>query len=167
MYGLPQAASDVLQPAMLAELDAGDTLRVEHGDRKFFAPVSAKELAALLADFPDATLLAGGTDVGLWVTKQYQVLDVVIYTGRIAELGRVEETATHIEIGAAVTLSESMLAIIAIYPDLEELFPALCVTTHSKRGDLRRQYREWIANRRFDAGTHGRGHHPVATFATR
>ncbi len=122
MYELPQAASDVVQSAMLAELDASDTLCVEQGDRKFFAPVSSVELATLLADFPGATILAGGTDIGLWVTKQHRVLDVVIYTGRIAELGRIEETATHIEIGAAVTLSESMQAIIAYYPNLEELF---------------------------------------------
>ncbi len=122
MYDLPQALTDAVQTAQLAELDASDSLCVEQGNRKFFAPVSGKELAALLADFPDATILAGGTDVGLWVTKQQRVLDVVIYTGRIAELGRIEESATHIEIGAAVTLSECMQTIIAHYPNLAELF---------------------------------------------
>jgi len=122
MYGLPLAACEAVQSEMLAELDAGDTLRVQQGDRKFFAPVSSKEFATLLADFPDATILAGGTDVGLWVTKQHRVLDVVIYTGRIAELRRIEKTESHIEIGAAVTLSESMQTIVANYPDLDELF---------------------------------------------
>lgn len=122
MYGLPQASSDAVDTEKLAELDASDSLCVQHGERKFFAPVSCSELAALLADYPNATLLAGGTDVGLWVTKQHRVLDIVIYTGRIDELGRIEETETHIEIGAAVTLSESMQSIIAQYPDLDELF---------------------------------------------
>ncbi len=122
MYDLPQALTDTVQTAQLAELDASDSLCVEQGNRKFFAPVSSEELAALLADFPDATILAGGTDVGLWVTKQQRVLDIVIYTGRIAELGRIEESETHIEIGAAVTLSECMQTIIANYPNLEELF---------------------------------------------
>ncbi len=32
------------------------------------------------------TMLAGGTDIGLWVTKQHRELDTVIYTGRVAEL---------------------------------------------------------------------------------
>jgi xanthine dehydrogenase small subunit len=105
----------------LAELDAGDTLCVEQGQRKFFAPLSSKEFAALLANFPNATILAGGTDVGLWVTKQHRVLDIVIYTGRIAELMRIEKTESHIEIGAAVTLSDSMQTIIANFPNLEEL----------------------------------------------
>lgn len=122
MYGLPQAASDAVQAAKLAELDASESLCVEQGGRRFFAPVSSAELAALLAEYPDATLLAGGTDVGLWVTKQHRVLDVVIYTGRVAELARIEQTESHIEIGAAVSLSEAMQTIIANYPDLEELF---------------------------------------------
>ncbi len=122
MYKLPPAASDAVQSAQLIELDASDSLRVEQGDRKFFAPVTSKEFAALLADFPKATILAGGTDVGLWVTKQHRVLDVVIYTGRIAELKLVEETDTHIEFGAAVTLSDSMPTIIANFPQFEELF---------------------------------------------
>lgn len=122
MYGLPQAARDAVQPALLDELDAGDSLCVQQGNRKFFAPVSRAELAALLAQFPEATLLAGGTDVGLWVTKQQRVLDVVIYTGRVAELGETKETESHIEIGAAVTLSEAMRVVVAHYPHLEELF---------------------------------------------
>ena len=122
MYKLPPAASDAVQSERLAEIDSSDTLHIEKGDRRFFAPVSSAELTALLADFPDATLLAGGTDVGLWVTKQHRVLDVVIYTGRIAELQLVEETDTHIEIGAAVTLSDSMPTIIANFPEFEELF---------------------------------------------
>jgi xanthine dehydrogenase small subunit len=122
MYGLPQAASDAVQSEKLAELDASDSLSVEHGNRKFFAPVSSADLTALLAEYPDATILAGGTDIGLWVTKQHRVLDTVIYTGRVAELGRIEETETHLEIGAAVTLSECMPLIIANFPDLEELF---------------------------------------------
>lgn len=122
MYDLPQAASDAVQTALLDELDADDSLCVQQGNRKFFAPVSRAELVALLAEFPDATLLAGGTDVGLWVTKQHRVLDVVIYTGRVAELGEVKATDSHIEIGAAVTLSDSMGVIVAHYPHLEELF---------------------------------------------
>ena len=36
---------------------------------------------------PDATILAGGTDVGLWVTKEYRELPAIIYLGRVGELG--------------------------------------------------------------------------------
>jgi len=92
------------------------------GGRFFFAPVSGDELAGIYAEHPEATLLAGGTDVGLWVTKQFRELPVVIYTGRVAELNRVEATAAHIEIGAGVSLAEAMQHIIPCYPGVAELF---------------------------------------------
>ncbi len=92
-----------------------------HG-RKFFAPRSSDELAQTLENYPDATLLAGGTDVGLWVTKQHRELDCVIHTGRVAELKQQRVTKTHLEIGAAVSLSDAMQLIIEHFPSLEELF---------------------------------------------
>jgi xanthine dehydrogenase small subunit len=122
MYGLPQASREPLSADTLAQLDADDSLAFAHDARRFFAPTSSDELAALLAQYPAATLLAGGTDVGLWVTKQHRELDVVIYTGRVVELQRVDVGATHIAIGAAVSLSVAMDVIIAHYPQLEELF---------------------------------------------
>jgi xanthine dehydrogenase small subunit len=88
----------------------------------FFAPTTSDELAGLLANHPEATILAGGTDVGLWVTKQHKELGSIIYTGRVAELNSTEITASHIEIGAAVSLADAMQPIIAHYPELEELF---------------------------------------------
>jgi xanthine dehydrogenase small subunit len=75
-----------------------------------------------LASHPEATVLAGGTDVGLWVTKQHRELKTVIYTGRVTELKKIAVNATHIEIGAAVTLSDAMTTLVEHYPDLEELF---------------------------------------------
>ncbi|MDA0705108.1 MAG: xanthine dehydrogenase small subunit [Proteobacteria bacterium] len=122
MYELPRAGTEPLHEALLAKLEADDALHIEYGTRKFFAPTSGKELAALLTEHPKATLLAGGTDVGLWVTKQHRVLDTVIYTGRVAELRRLSANRTHIEIGAAVTLADAMDVIVEHYPALDELF---------------------------------------------
>ena len=56
------------------------------------------------------------------MTKQHRELETVIYTGRVSELCNIEETDTHIEIGAAVTLTDAMPVIISHYPELEELF---------------------------------------------
>lgn len=122
MYDLPAPAAEIVHADLLNQLDANEMLSIETEHGNFFAPVSDDELAALLADHPGATLLAGGTDVGLWVTKQHRVLDTVIYTGRVAELGGIEETATHIEIGAAVSLSDAMAVIVRHFPSLDELF---------------------------------------------
>lgn len=97
-------------------------LSIEHGGRKFYSPRNVDELASLIETHPDAVILAGGTDIALWVTKQHQVLDTVIYTGNVSELGELNVTGTHIDIGAAVCLTDAMLPIIEQYPEFEELF---------------------------------------------
>lgn len=97
------------------------TLALEWGDHKYFAPTSLDDLARIVEAHPDATLLAGGTDVALWVTKDLRELPVVIYTGRVAELGHVTVTEKGIDIGAAVSLTDAMPPILAEYPELEEL----------------------------------------------
>ena len=108
--------------AALQNLQRDDGLQFVDNGRKFFAPVSSDELAGVLALHPGATILAGGTDVGLWVTKQHRELDTIVYTGRVAELNRLNVSATHIEIGAAVSLTDAMTIIVEHYPDLDELF---------------------------------------------
>jgi xanthine dehydrogenase small subunit len=122
MYEMSPGSKGLLHPDKLAEIDSGDSLHIAQGGKQFFAPASADEFADLLAAHPDATILAGGTDVGLWVTKQHRVLDTVIYTGRVIELCKLETSTTHIEIGAAVSISDAMDAIVANYPDLGEMF---------------------------------------------
>ena len=97
-------------------------MRLKFGSRRFFAPLDVSELVGLLGQYPDATLLAGGTDVGLWVTKQQRELNTVIYTGRVRELGRINVSSTHIEIGAAVSLTDAMAVIVRHFPGLDELF---------------------------------------------
>ena len=57
----------------------------------FAAPASLDSLAPLYARYPDATLVSGATDVGLWVTKQLRELKRVIWLGRVAGLDRVAE----------------------------------------------------------------------------
>ena len=97
-------------------------LRVVGQGKAFFAPTGVGELAGILATHPDATVLAGGTDIGLWVTKQHRELSTIVYTGRVDALNVLDVSATHIEIGAAVTLSNAMAVIVELYPDLDELF---------------------------------------------
>jgi len=108
--------------AALQNLQRIGGMQLQGNGRSFFAPTTADDLAGLLAAHPDATILAGGTDVGLWVTKQHRELKTVIYTGKVAELNQLSVTATHIEIGAAVSLSDAMTVITEHYPGLHELF---------------------------------------------
>jgi xanthine dehydrogenase small subunit len=126
MYAEPSisnsSTTDADRCAVLQSLQANDMLVVSGAQRKFFAPKNVQDLAQAYAENPAATLLAGGTDVGLWVTKQHRELDVVIYTGDVAELRHVDESDVHIEIGAAVSLTDAMQVIVEHYPTLEELF---------------------------------------------
>jgi xanthine dehydrogenase small subunit len=66
-------------------------------------------------------LLAGGTDVGLWVTKQLRELSSVIYIGNVAELRAIDVGADALTIGAAVTLTDAFAALVPHYPELDEL----------------------------------------------
>ena len=100
--------------ATIAVADAG-------GARQFFAPARLDDLAELYLQHPEATLVAGSTDVGLWVTKDMQRPQTVIYTGRAAALARIEETETAIEIGAGVSYSDARALLGRHYPDMGEV----------------------------------------------
>lgn len=88
---------------------------------RYLAPVTAAGLAEALAARPGATILAGGTDVGLWVTKQHAELPDIVYIGNVAELASVSSRGGFLEIGAAVSLTDAFAALLAGYPDLGEI----------------------------------------------
>ena len=106
----------------LESIQREGTLELTHGERRFFAPHDADALARLVQQFPEATILAGGTDVGLWVTKQHRRLDTVIYTGCVKDLSDIVTTETHLDIGASVCLTDAASAIVARFPGLDEIF---------------------------------------------
>jgi xanthine dehydrogenase small subunit len=87
----------------------------------FRAPHSVDELAATLDAAPDSLLLAGGTDVGLWVTKHLRELPPIVYIGEVAELQRIDVDKGALRIGAGVSLTDGWQAIVAKYPALAEL----------------------------------------------
>ena len=79
-------------------------------------PTSADALAAWYAQNPDATLIAGATDVGLWVTKQFRSLGPVAFLNRCADLKGITVTPEAIHIGAMTTLTEVETAIAPHHP---------------------------------------------------
>ena len=94
----------------------------EHWGQRYIAPVTADELAASCAAYPDARLVAGATDLGLWVTKQQRDLGTIIYTGNVRELLATQTTPTQIEIGAAVALTDAFALLGRYYPSLAEMW---------------------------------------------
>jgi len=87
----------------------------------WFAPGTSDELAALLTLHPEARIVAGATDVGLWVTKGLQDLGTIIFIGDVADLKGIEEADDGLTIGASVRYSEAKDALARLHPDLGEL----------------------------------------------
>jgi xanthine dehydrogenase small subunit len=84
-------------------------------------PRNADQLAAWYDANPEATLVAGATDVGLWVTKQLRALAPVAFLNRCDDLKSVEIKPDVVRIGAMASLSEVLEAIKPLHPDFAEM----------------------------------------------
>ena len=102
----------------LAELQSDIGVEAEFKGRHYLAPRSADELSAILLAHPSATILAGGTDVGLWVTKQHRELETIIYVGDVRDLQGIHDDEAGLVIGAGVTYSEALEVLENLYPDI-------------------------------------------------
>jgi xanthine dehydrogenase small subunit len=121
-------AAQKMSGAPVQLVNAGELLQklelLTHIERRpeasstYMLPESLAELLALRAEHKDAQLLAGATDVGLWITKLQKHTPQIIDLTRVAELLRVEHSATHLRIGAAVNLVDAFAAICAQRPQL-------------------------------------------------
>ena len=89
------------------------------GAASYLRPTRLQELLQARADHPDAQVVAGCTDVGLWVTKMHQDFARIIDTTQVRELRRVERYRHHLAIGAAVTLTDAFAALVADRPQLK------------------------------------------------
>jgi xanthine dehydrogenase small subunit len=127
-YGPILAAGEATTPvaqddaALMTQLQAlPQSASGTYGDRLWFAPRTCEALSELLATHPDARMVAGATDVGLWVTKGLKSLDTLIFLGDIAELRTIDETPQGLRIGAGVRYADAHAAMARLHPDLGEL----------------------------------------------
>ncbi|AOY91262.1 xanthine dehydrogenase small subunit [Cupriavidus sp. USMAA2-4] len=126
MMALPAPRPGKLEPRSIAEALRGlrrdGTFHYSAAGRQFHAPRTASAFAALKAAEPGIRILAGSTDVGLWVTKQFRELGDLLYIGQVQDLYYVEPRDGMLEIGAAVPLEPAYAALTAHHPALEELW---------------------------------------------
>jgi len=85
-----------------------ETLAIITDNQSYFAPMSCAEAAALYKEHKGAQILSGGTDIGLWVTKQHREMACFISTSRIADLSQIKTVKGGVEIGASVTHNQAM-----------------------------------------------------------
>jgi xanthine dehydrogenase small subunit len=109
------------EAAALAEIAHNETVALQHGDRRFFSPASLDEFAQFYECFQDANIVAGATDLGLWVTKLNRDIGTLIWTGRVREMQTVREQGGVLHIGAGLTWSELMGPLDRHFPDFAEL----------------------------------------------
>ncbi|WP_428003727.1 xanthine dehydrogenase small subunit [Acidovorax sp.] len=114
MAALPPVAVDeaqlLRQLALLQAPEADGTA--------YLAPTTLPALLAARAAHPGAQVVAGCTDVGLWVTKMHKQYAQILDVTRAAELLQLDEDAQHITIGAAVSLTDAFAALTRQWPQL-------------------------------------------------
>jgi len=106
--------------SQLAMLARDGAFEYAHAGRRWTAPRSLDALARACAERPSARIVAGMTDVGLWVTKELRELEDMIYVGDVGELSAICETDDGIDIGAAVTLADALPTLDRTFPELRE-----------------------------------------------
>src|SRR5580658_6025379 len=87
----------------------------------FYAPRTEEQLAQELQQRPQSLVLAGGTDVGLWVTKLLRDLPPIVYIGAVTSLQQIDTDAQGLRIGAAVSLTDAWEALVGVCPALQEV----------------------------------------------
>ena len=122
MLSLP--AQPLATAAMAAQLQAlqGDaTLVYAEAAAPFHAPRTLDALASLCAAKPQARLLAGCTDIGLWVNKQFRALGEIVYLGEVAELKAIHEADGQLQIGAGASLEAAWAALARHWPAARDM----------------------------------------------
>ncbi|UJB66976.1 xanthine dehydrogenase small subunit [Acidovorax sp. YS12] len=118
MASLPPAPLDEAELLQKLELAALASVSPE-ADWIYIAPTTQAELLAARAAYPQAQVVAGATDVGLWITKQHRQFAQVLDVTRAAELRRIEDDGAGLRIGAAVTLTDAFAALQRQWPQLQ------------------------------------------------
>lgn len=121
---LQDQTSTVRDAATITALDNLRTVspvEVAEGNHRFFIPRTVDELANLLTRNPSAHILAGGTDLGLLVTKDNQKLAKIILISEIPELREIVAGVEHIRVGAAATYNDLLPVIEPDYPSFATL----------------------------------------------
>jgi xanthine dehydrogenase small subunit len=123
-YGSPQADRLVVERARVLErlraLDDGARVEIAVGDDRVIVPASVDDLAELLPRLEKPTVVAGSTDVGLWITKFMRSISPAVFIGGLDELRAIEVTPEGVTIGAGVSYDEFRAVLDAEFPHLSD-----------------------------------------------
>lgn len=106
----------------LKKIKPSHRLQLNHHTTNYYAPVELQDFSALYSEKPEAVIVAGNTDVGLWVNKQLREIPEILSLSMVDELNTIDVTDAVITIGAAVSLTEAFQALQPHFPQLQDLF---------------------------------------------
>ncbi|WP_029041708.1 xanthine dehydrogenase small subunit [Cucumibacter marinus] len=132
----PLASERAAVTEALAGMQTDETLSVETPEGTIHIPANADGLADILADNPDATIVAGATDVGLWVTKFMRDISPVVFIGHLDDLKMIEETGDAITFGAGVSYTDAAPVLARRIPALTELWDRIGGTQIRNMGTI-------------------------------
>ena len=118
----PLAAERKAITAKLAVMKDGSRVEIGASKQRLIVPANADDLAGVLDKEPGATIVAGSTDVGLWVTKHMRDISPVVFIGNLDGLCAISEDKGVISIGAGVTYSDAFSILAKRIPALGPLF---------------------------------------------
>ncbi len=121
-YGTPSAEHLATErDAVVAQLTAlrdGARVEVSKTGSRAILPADVDDLASVLVAEPGATIVAGSTDVGLWVTKFLKHISPAVFVGHLSGLKSIEVADDAVTMGAGVTYTEAQNVISEHYPHL-------------------------------------------------
>lgn len=91
-------------------------------ERAFIAPDTIDSLSQIIIDHPDKQIIAGATDIGLWVTKKHQILSGFISVMGVPELSEIIENDDSFTIGCGVSHRDAQVRLSDAFPCLVELW---------------------------------------------
>ena len=123
MFDAPTAALDTAPAlAALEAMRSDETFRYAAAGAEFVAPKTLLAFAAERVARPEARIVAGTTDVGLWVNKMFRPLPTMLFIGGVDELRRVERRGSVLSIGAAASLEDAWRALVTRWPQLSDVW---------------------------------------------
>jgi xanthine dehydrogenase small subunit len=119
----PPAADDRFAARLAESPPSVRPTRLTADGAEFVRPATLADTLAVLAERPDAVLMAGATDWGVEVNLRGRRAALVVAIDRLPELRGFDVSASAVEIGAALSLSEVEDRLEGQLPLLDQVWP--------------------------------------------
>jgi xanthine dehydrogenase small subunit len=106
---------------LLDQIRHDEMIEIEAGGKRFSIPHTASEFARCVAEHPQAVIVAGATDIGLWITKQHRQMNHMIWTGYVREFHQIVTEENRLILPPAVTHQQAMAVLGDHWPAIKSL----------------------------------------------